>query len=536
MWKFLNVFKLKTISVPARNIHKYTFKMNKAYLRHASDSNYFQITFHYKNLDLKVDRQFNFQRQLNETVGTFIGRVETNLEKATAKKKKGKAKAVVVEKYLEAKNVKGNNEEAVKEGYGNETNKVQKMNENEQNSFLILFYVNGKPIEDTLICSELFKEDKEVTFKINESEYKVIINSPWIETISLPTSILANFPVYPIKYESVNAEQSLSDFIWFKSNDKKTWSEIGKGFIHVTNNEDINNYLKLIAIPKNEKFEGPRVECESSVKVEASPGECPFEKRHKFCQNHLAQAEFRVVSYNILADLYCDSDFTRTVLFPYCPAYALGIDYRKQLILKELIGYNSDLICLQEVDKKVFVYDLNPVLSNYGYESIFNLKGGLVAEGLACFFRTDRFVLLESNSFELSKELYRNSIYKDIWDAVSKNMKLRDRLIDRTSALQCVVLQSKDIEGEILVVANTHLYFHPDADHIRLLQGGICIRFIQHLVDDLKNRVCYFLFYIIFILGKFPSCIILYVFCLFHLFLFLLFHFYTFFYSFNFLV
>lgn len=47
---------------------------------------------------------------------------------------------------------------------------------------------------------------------------------------------------------------------------------------------------------------------------------------------------FRVVSYNILADLYCDSDHTRNELFPYCPAYALHIDYRKLLIVKELLG------------------------------------------------------------------------------------------------------------------------------------------------------------------------------------------------------
>ncbi len=32
----------------------------------------------------------------------------------------------------------------------------------------------------------------------------------------------------------------------------------------------------------------------------------------------------RVMSYNILADLYADSDFSRTNLFPQCPAYALG--------------------------------------------------------------------------------------------------------------------------------------------------------------------------------------------------------------------
>lgn len=47
---------------------------------------------------------------------------------------------------------------------------------------------------------------------------------------------------------------------------------------------------------------------------------------------------FRVITYNILADLYCDSDHTREVLFPYCPPYALAIDYRKQLFIKEIVG------------------------------------------------------------------------------------------------------------------------------------------------------------------------------------------------------
>jgi 2',5'-phosphodiesterase len=46
----------------------------------------------------------------------------------------------------------------------------------------------------------------------------------------------------------------------------------------------------------------------------------------------------RVVTYNILADLYADSDTARDILHPYCPPYALAIDYRKQLITKELMG------------------------------------------------------------------------------------------------------------------------------------------------------------------------------------------------------
>lgn len=61
-----------------------------------------------------------------------------------------------------------------------------------------------------------------------------------------------------------------------------------------------------------------------------------FSTVHNYNMLHFS---FRCVSYNILADLYCDSDFTHTVLHPYCPPYALHIDYRKQLIVKELKGW-----------------------------------------------------------------------------------------------------------------------------------------------------------------------------------------------------
>lgn len=45
-----------------------------------------------------------------------------------------------------------------------------------------------------------------------------------------------------------------------------------------------------------------------------------------------------MISYNVLADIYADQDFSRDVLYSYCPPYALAIDYRKHLLVKELQG------------------------------------------------------------------------------------------------------------------------------------------------------------------------------------------------------
>lgn len=65
---------------------------------------------------------------------------------------------------------------------------------------------------------------------------------------------------------------------------------------------------------------------------------CHLSMKTGIYKNVLIIRRFRVVTYNVLADLYCDSDYTREVLHPYCPPYALSIDYRKQLYIKEIIG------------------------------------------------------------------------------------------------------------------------------------------------------------------------------------------------------
>ena len=54
-------------------------------------------------------------------------------------------------------------------------------------------------------------------------------------------------------------------------------------------------------------------------------------------------------------------------------------------------GYNADIICLQEVDSKVFSNDLSPILSSVGFDGVFGKKGGTVSEGLACIFHKSRF-------------------------------------------------------------------------------------------------------------------------------------------------
>nr|CAD7433435.1 unnamed protein product [Timema monikensis] len=239
---------------------------------------------------------------------------------------------------------------------------------------------------------------------------------------------------------------------------------------------------------------GPR--CSQVAELEAHyRGKPPNTTLSRTSEVHAAHS-FRVVSYNILADLYADSEVARTQLYPYCPSYALSIDYRKQLILRELLGieccvvcsgYNADLICLQEVDSKIFDLDLTPVLGYVGYEGVFHRKGGTVSEGVACLFHKSKFRLLDTKSVVLAEELKTNSLFSDIWKKIEKNGALAERFLARTTCLQCTILESVEDPREQVIVGNTHLYFHPNADHIRLLQGGMTIIYLEDIFAKLLS-------------------------------------------------
>lgn len=293
------------------------------------------------------------------------------------------------------------------------------------------------------------------------------------------------------------ADRHASEFIWYKGKlpnsqreDQIEWSEeIGRGFAVMIGPADVGYRLKVKAIPKSTcgtKI-GPPVEGISKTNIGAGPGVCPFETRHLFTQERLSGKDFRVVSYNILADYYCDSDHTRETLFPYCPPYALQIDYRKQLCIKEIVGYNADIICLQEVDFKVFDLDLIPFLEEKQMVGIHNKKG-TTPEGLATFWRTDRFELIENYGLNIGETAKTHPACQELWQKLQYNEKLVERVSVRSTTLQIAILRSKENPQKFVAVANTHLYFHPDADHVRLLQIGFSMILVEDFIKKFKEK------------------------------------------------
>ncbi|XP_047366288.1 2',5'-phosphodiesterase 12 isoform X1 [Vespa velutina] len=432
---------------------KMVLNSGEALVYHENGAETFDFMFRFEYPSLNVNRQFNFSRHINEKVDSFLKRINTNVSKVIVRKKKKFAEEV---------------DEIIKKD--------------------IYLYKNNIQINGDTLCETILKDVNDLKLVIFDITFIIKKNIPIVNGITLPSSLLCGFPIYPTKFESLYTDKKLSNFNWYKndiSNPKQVWLHVGDGYLYTPNVSDIGFRLKLNCIPQNETHSGPFVEVESKNIIEAGPGHCPFDTRHMFTKSKLTGNSFRITSYNILANVYASTTYSKENLFPYCPEYALDIDYRKQLILKELLGFNSDIICLQEVDNKIYDNDFMPTLSLLQYKSIFNTKNES-SEGLAIFFNEERFEELcyDSTVIGNNTELPKFAL---IWSKI-QNEKAKKRFSQKNTTVQVLALRARERPSDILVIANTHLYFHPDADHIRLLQAYYILLYIENFIEKITQE------------------------------------------------
>lgn len=101
-----------------------------------------------------------------------------------------------------------------------------------------------------------------------------------------------------------------------------------------------------------------------------------------------------------------------------------------------LLGYNADVICLQEVDTKIFLLDFLPQ-----FEAEFDgqLKTkGQTPEGSAIFYRKDKFELIDQCDVTLRDELSKSEHHKELWEKISNTEALKGVMDDRSTILQVI--------------------------------------------------------------------------------------------------
>ncbi|KAI7729472.1 hypothetical protein M8C21_020379 [Ambrosia artemisiifolia] len=270
-------------------------------------------------------------------------------------------------------------------------------------------------------------------------------------------------------------------------NGGETWFEVGRSKTYTPTADDIGHVLKFECVVVDVESKSPVGSVNTILTSRVIPAPSPSPRRLISISNADVAAgnldldgrvssmgNFTVLSYNILSDTYATSD-----LYGYCPSWALSLPYRRQNLLREIVGYRADIVCLQEVQSNHFEDFFAPELDKHGYQALYKKKTAEVfngsittIDGCATFFRRDRFSHVKKYEVEFNKAA--QSLTDALVPSAQKKTAL-NRLVKDNVAL-IVVLEAKfgdlgvDNPGkrQLVCVANTHVNVQQDLKDVKL--------------------------------------------------------------------
>ncbi|XP_010549594.1 PREDICTED: carbon catabolite repressor protein 4 homolog 2-like isoform X2 [Tarenaya hassleriana] len=209
---------------------------------------------------------------------------------------------------------------------------------------------------------------------------------------------------------------------------------------------------------------------------------------------------FTLLSYNILSESSADGR-----LYNYCPPWALSWPYRSQELLREIVGYRADVVCLQEVQSDHFDDFFRPELYKHGYEALYKRRTDEVfsgnvhrkIDGCATFFRADRFSCVRKYDVEFNRAAWY--LAEAVIPSDQKTTAL-DRLVKDNVAL-IVVLEAKfgnqctDASGkrQYICVANAHVVnIDQELKDVKLWQVFTLLKGLEKIAShsDIPTIVC----------------------------------------------
>ena len=247
----------------------------------------------------------------------------------------------------------------------------------------------GEPVDENTPNSFAWVEG--AVLQVGMQESTVRVNPPTVTSLEVTPYCMVGHAVVA-KVEMEFADMSRSLWTW-KRCDKMDensaflsaptfWPVIGNEYVYWPTLFDVGHKLLVECTPVNSSGkEGYARTCFTKEVICPPAAEYPFAKRHAFTSRYTDADRLRVVSYNILADVYASSDHARENLYSYCTHHSidpLDIEYRQCLIESELLGYHSDVICLQELGERCYSQYLRPVLEQKGYSCHYKMKEGQV--------------------------------------------------------------------------------------------------------------------------------------------------------------
>jgi mRNA deadenylase 3'-5' endonuclease subunit Ccr4 len=118
-------------------------------------------------------------------------------------------------------------------------------------------------------------------------------------------------------------------------------------------------------------------------------------------QEQNSGSTLRVMSYNLLADLYASREVDQKVMYNHCHTDFLMRTRRMPLLLYEILMHQPDIVCLQEVDTNVYDQLLFPVLKAHGYNGYYSNKASSQLEG-----NDSEFIVVHVTRFDCAHKCF----------------------------------------------------------------------------------------------------------------------------------
>ena len=221
-----------------------------------------QLRFTYTEPALNFERVFNMNRSAEEEISVLTARITSNIEKFLLKK---------------ASKV---NKKKISDGAAPLDASITRP----PTSLLL----DGSPAAPEMPCAEaLVTHGSRAVLHIGRLQYRLSVNPPAVLSLSLPTSLMAGFPVYPGRLQLAFSDRAAMK--WQREAGKTEgraptedlWETIAEGQSYTPSPEDIGRRLRLVCVPMEGERCGEAVTAVSEP-IQAGPGPCPFDERHAF--------------------------------------------------------------------------------------------------------------------------------------------------------------------------------------------------------------------------------------------------------------
>jgi len=175
-------------------------------------------------------------------------------------------------------------------------------------------------------------------------------------------------------------------------------------------------------------------------------------------------AAVTVASWNMLAE-----SFASPHSFPSCPSQYLRWSHRANVLRNVLQQHESDILCLQEVDMHD---EIEGWLEVRGYDCRFFPRPADKPDGCLTCWKRDVFALVDDSS---------QPCHVSFDDYAFCGGRLGGR-----HNIATFVLLRHVATAHLVLVVNTHLYWHPEFPDVKLLQSFLMLSTLSSLLRTLQ--------------------------------------------------